>query len=346
MREDRKWGVRRARFGDAATTLPPARAIFSSAAVAVLGFGMATLATAQSCRGAEAHVQRAAPAHRCELMTLDERSAGRHSGAIMLGTSLALAVYGRRQWWRDGFGNRFKAVNEGWFGADTYSGGADKLGHFYMTYASSRLLTRAFVRDGGSHARSVQVAALYTLAAFASVEVLDGFSRKWDFSREDMLMNAAGVGAAVLLERYPDIDRKFDLRILYRPSNEQGQGFDPFGDYSGQTYLAVAKLAGFHDFGHSNLLRYVEVTAGYGTRGFDAGSGRRGTRNVYVGLSLNLSELLNRTSTGAGPARRVADTMLEYVQIPGTVALWRHELDAHRGNRGQPEGAAPAAARR
>lgn len=321
----------RARSNSAASMPAPSNHICSSfaAAVAVLTFGIAPTGMAQLRCGADQHAQAepAAPAtQRNERATFGDRSAGRHTGAIMLGTSVALAVYGKRQWWRDGFSHRFKAVNEGWFGADTYSGGADKLGHFYMTYASARLLTRAFAWDGASHAKSVQIAAWYTLGAFAGIEVLDGFSRKWNFSREDMLMNAAGVGAAVLFERHPDIDRMFDLRVLYRPSNEEGRRFDPFGDYSGQTYLVVAKLAGFHAFAHPGLLRYVEVSAGYGTRGFDGGSGRRGTRNIYVGLSLNLSELLNRKNTAEGSARRLANTMLEYVQIPGTAALARHSL--------------------
>lgn len=347
MKGDTKSIQRRARSGNAATKPAPAHDIFSSlaAAVAVLTFSIAPMATAQPCcRGDQrAQAERTAPvAQRNERATFGDRSAGRHTSAIMLGTSVALAVYGKRQWWRDGFSHRFTAVNEGWFGADTYSGGADKLGHFYMTYASSRLLTRAFAWDGASHAKSLQIAAWYTLGAFAGIEVLDGFSRKWNFSREDMLMNAAGVGAAVLFERHPDIDRMFDLRVLYRPSNEEGRRFDPFGDYSGQTYLVAAKLAGFHAFSHPGLLRYVEVTAGYGTRGFDAGSGRRGTRNVYVGLSLNLSELLDRTNTAEGPARRLASTALEYVQIPGTAALLRHPLEPHRASPRQPEGANPA----
>lgn len=313
----------------------PARATcWCIAAVAVLAGATAGSATAaQACRGA------ARPA---ALSTAPgERPAGSHAGAILLGTSAALAVYGKQQWWGDGFDGRFKAVNEGWFGASTYSGGADKLGHFYMSYASTRLLTCALVADGGGHARSLRIAAWYALGAFAAIEVLDGFSRQWTFSREDMLMNAAGVGAAVLLERHPGIDRVLDLRLLYRPSREPGQDFDPFGDYSGQTYLVVARLAGFAPLRRHELLRYVELSAGYGTRGFDAGRGRRGTRNLYAGLSLNLSELLNHTSrAGQGRARRLADTMLEYV--PGTAVLLRRSLDALPAAASAPQGGAAA----
>lgn len=270
------------------------------------------------------HADTAAPGR--ERRTWDDLSPGRHTAAIMLGTSVALAVYGKRNWWQDGFRGRFTAVNEGWFGQDTYSGGADKLGHFYMTYASSRLLTRAFIWDGASDEQSLKIAAWYTLGAFAAIEVADGFSKKWRFSREDMLMNVAGVGAGVLLERHPGLDRLFDLRLRYRPSREEGGRFDPFGDYSGQTYLFVTKLAGFPALRRQGLLRYVEVAAGYGTRGYDHSSGIQGTRNVYFGLSLNLSELINKRGAQAGRLQRFASTALEFVQIPGTVLLSRHTL--------------------
>lgn len=332
---------------DAAGPLRPLADMLARA-LAAIAFASAPMATAQPVSDDD---QRApdAPADRVarlpERGTFDDLATGRHTGAIMLGTSAALALYGKRKWWRDGFQGRLKSVDEGWFGARTYSGGADKLGHFYMTYASSRLLTKAFVWDGAGHEKSLQIAAWYTLGAYAAIEVLDGFSRKWSFSREDMLMNAAGVGTAVLLERHPELDRKFDLRLLYRPSHEDGRGFDPFGDYSGQTYLVVAKLAGFPAMRDMGLLRYVEIAAGYGTRGFDHDSGtgsvRHGKRNIYVGLSLNLSELLVRARTGEeGRAQRWARTTLEYVQLPGTALLSRHTLRPDQSDSGQREGQA------
>ena len=48
--------------------------------------------------------------------------------------------------------------------------------------------------------------------------------------------------------------------------------------------------------GNNSLLRYFEVTAGYGTRGYESGQpGVERRRNVYFGLSLNLSEILAQT---------------------------------------------------
>lgn len=267
-----------------------------------------------------------APArHRCAGAAIDEAWRGRHAGPILIGTSVGVAAYGWRNWWQEGFHGHFATENEAWFGSNTYSGGADKLGHLYMSYAGTRLLTGLLVWDGAEPSHALRTAALYTLGTFAAIEVLDGFSKTWRFSREDMLMNAVGVGAGVLLERNDRLDRLIDLRLRYRPSNG---GFDPFGDYSGQTYLVVAKLAGWPGImQRTGMLRYLEIAAGYGSRGFEAGQAGKGRRHVYVGVSLNLSELLGRAGAGKHErARRVADTALEFVQIPGTIALSRHTL--------------------
>lgn len=309
-------------------------AIGSAAAPRVLA-GLLLLVSAGSAAGQDLHCQDelAAAATACAQFRPPQRAIepqreprARHAQAILIGTSAALATYGWRNWWRDGFRSRFRTTSEGWFGRDTYSGGADKLGHFYMPYASSRLLTRLLVWNGAAHANALQTAGWYTLGAYAAIEVLDGFSRNWRFSHEDMVMNVAGVGAGAVLELYPALDRKFDVRVLYRPSREEGRRFDPFGDYSGQTYLFVTKLAGFDGLPRTSWLRYVELTAGYGSRGFAPAHQRSGTRKLYVGVSFNLSELLARPQNGERPAAIVARTVLEYVQLPGTAVMAHRAL--------------------
>lgn len=251
---------------------------------------------------------------------------------IIVGNSLAVALYGKANWWEDGFNSRFRSDNEGWFGSNTYSGGADKLGHFYMNYAGTRLFSRAFQWAGNEPGQSLQMASWLMLGTFTAIEVLDGFSKEWRFSKEDVVMNAAGIGAALLLEKNPQLDRLIDLRFLYQPS--RGRGFEPFGDYSGQTYLLVAKASGVPAWQAHPVLRYLEFAVGYGSRGYS--SSRTSTddraRNVYVGISLNLSELLNTTvfksPATESQAQRVTNTVLEFVQVPGTAIFGKNKLSA------------------
>ena len=261
---------------------------------------------------------------------VDAASARRRSLAIILGNSLGVALYGSRKWWDDGLTSRFRTQDEGWFGQHTPYGGADKLGHFYFNYASARLFVHAFGWAGNQPRDARALAAWLTLGTFTAVEVIDGFSKQWRFSKQDALMNVAGVGAAWLFEAHPQLDRLVDLRFQYRPSRERGQGADPFGDYSGQTYLIAFKGSGVPALGRHPWLRYVELSAGYGTRGYPSlPDGGLPSRKLYFGISLNLSELLNRTvlrdAQGAF-GQRVTTTALEFVQVPGTAALASRRL--------------------
>jgi hypothetical protein len=265
----------------------------------------------------------------------DARRTWLRTTAITAGSALAIGLYGMNNWWQDGFTGRFRTIDEGWFGENTYSGGADKLGHVFMNYVSTRLMARAFEWAGNESDRALQLGAWFTLGTFAAVEVVDGYSKQWRFSREDAVMNVVGTGIALLLEKYPALDDALDLRLLYWPSRDGTRDYDPVGDYSGQTYLAVLKASGVPGLRTYPLLRYVEFAAGYGTRGYSAtlpGVAGRRARNLYIGISLNLSELLGQTvfkhSSTQNPVRRATDTLLEFIQVPGTAGLARYRLSA------------------
>jgi hypothetical protein len=165
-----------------------------------------------------------------------------------------------------------------------------------------------------------------------AVEVLDGYSRQYKFSKEDAIMNVAGAAVGYLLERNSTLDRLMDIRLLYKPSAEakQASKFDPGGDYSGQTYLLAAKASGVPALRDNPLLRYFELTAGYGSRGYDSAPGVERSRHVYFGLSLNLSEVLGQTvfrrARERSRVQRATDLFFEFIQVPGTAALADHRL--------------------
>ena len=249
----------------------------------------------------------------------------RNSLIIASGATL-VAAYGYHNWWSSGFGGGFDTVNEGWFGAGTNYGGADKLGHIYSNYAGVRLLTPLFELAGNTREASVSLAAWSTLGIYTGVEIVDGFSRSWKFSPQDAIANAAGTLLGVMLETHPELDAIFDFRVDYRRS-PRSPDFDPFGDYSAQKYLLVVKADGFAPLRENRLLRYLEVAIGYGTRGYDTGGERH--RDAYAGLSLNLSRLL---ADGAYDGRmhstafqRGTDRLFELVQFP-TIAYERRDV--------------------
>lgn len=252
---------------------------------------------------------------------------GLHNSLIIATGATLVAVYGSNKWWRTGFGGGFETASEGWFGADTRYGGADKLGHIYSNYAGVRLLTPIFESAGNSRDASVSLAAWSALGVYTAVEIVDGYSRNWKFSPQDAIANVAGAVLGVAVETHPGLDAIIDFRLDYRRS-PRAPDFDPFGDYSEQRYLFVIKADGFAPLRENKLLRYFEVAFGYGTRGYDTGGERR--RDAYLGLSLNLSRLLadgaydgNMHSTAF---QRGTDRLFDLVQFP-TIAYMRRDLN-------------------
>lgn len=263
--------------------------------------------------------------------TLSEQDVARRNRNVIMGGGLAIGLYGATHWWKDGLTNNFHTVDEGWFGQNTYAGGADKMGHLFSNYAGTRLLTRCFEQLGNDPDQALWLGAATTFGTLLAVETIDGFSRKWRFSKEDVVMNAIGTGLGILFEKSPELDKALDLRILYWPSSaarRQGK-VDPFGDYSGQTYLLVAKAAAVPALRRYQPFRYLELAVGYGSRGYEPneGPGAIRSRHGYIGISLNLAEILDDTlfkGSRNSQSQRVTHQILEYVQVPGTAAAVDH----------------------
>lgn len=260
-------------------------------------------------------------------VTADERRFRTH--VLMWSGITAEALYGVRSWWSTGFSTTFRTVNEGWFGQDTYTGGADKLGHFYSVYVGSRLLALGYRRwAGNGRGWSIKAGALTAFATLTTVEVMDGFSNHYRFSPQDAIMNGAGAALGALMEAYPHLDKVFAFRLRYWPSSYST--FNPVDDYSGQTYLLAIKASGIPKLRNVPVLRYLEFNVGYGTRDFESPDPTLHRRYLYIGLSLNLSKLLDGTlfsgKYGGGATQEFADTFLRYVQVPGTAWLHRNAL--------------------
>jgi hypothetical protein len=285
-------------------------------ALVVLGATCPVLAQGESASRDEERAVR--DQHRLRLRT----------AAIVVGSVAGMAAYGRAHWWQDGFTGRFSTVKEGWFGQATRHGGADKLGHGMFGYTAARLLTHAFEAAGNDRLHAVKLGAVTAVGTLLAAEVADGYSRSWRFSREDAVMDVLGGALAYTMETQPALDALIDLRLQYSPSRgpDGRREFNPFGDYSGQRYLLVFKASGMASLADHRLWRYLELNLGYATRQFDPEwrALASPSRRVSIGIGLNLGELLGQTlyKGDAHPTRtqRVTETVLEYVQLPGTEA--------------------------
>lgn len=228
-------------------------------------------------------------------------------GGAIIGWGIANWDYGSRS---------PRASNEGWFGRNTKHGGADKLGHAYMTYVFTHSFSWLYKKWGYENDDAALYGTFSALAMQTLMEVGDSFSSH-GFSWEDMVMNAVGAGAGYLTRTHPNLARKVDFRVEYNPKFDTA---DVFTDYENQKYLMAVKLDGF-DAVPDNPLRYVELHLGYYTRGYKSGIPEARRRNVYVGVGLNVSRLLKQWRLP------IASTITRYYQVPGTSLQFNKDLD-------------------
>ena len=225
-----------------------------------------------------------------------------------------IGVWGLIQW--DYGSEGWNTADEGWFEKDSKYGGADKLGHFWSTYVFSDALTGLYTSWGYPSEKANIYAAFSAWTVQAIMEVGDATSESQGFAWEDMMANTVGALASVLMERYPELDRKIDFRVEY-VFNEPVNGI--FDDYSNQYYSVALKLDGFDAF-QDTFLKYFELHAGYYTRGYGEPEDED-SRSFYGGITINFSSLLKQNGW-----QKTGKT-LEYLQIPYSVPKVSHDLD-------------------
>lgn len=244
----------------------------------------------------------------------DLRATSWETGGVVAGVT-ALGIKS----WDWGSSKSFRSNPEGWFEKSTGSGGADKLGHAFTSYALTNALAERLAAQGRSPERAALSAALTTQAIMLYVEVFDGFSGDHGFSREDMVMNLLGTALAAARQVHPGLRDKLDFRLEYQTSGYKG--FRPLSDYSGQKYLVAMKLGGFEGL-RDTPLRFLELQAGYYTRGFSTAERSDGIsrqRHSFVGVGLNLNEVfLGQRVAQEHSVRAATRFALEHVQLPHT----------------------------
>jgi len=241
---------------------------------------------------------------------------GQKTVLLNAGSMTAILIYGVTQW--DYGKDVFHFENEGWFGRSTKYGGADKLGHFWSSYAMSHLYSYVYRKWGYTDKEANLYGALSSLGANVFMEVADGFSSQ-GFSYEDMIMNIAGTGVAYIWGRSPSLARKIDFRMEYTPKFDSHDfGFST--NYERQKSLIALKADGF-DFISNPYLQYLEFHVGYYARHYEnykEGGPDDRRRYIYLGLGFNVSKL----------AQRFVNTrVLDYIQIPYTSVNKGFSLD-------------------
>lgn len=211
----------------------------------------------------------------------------------------------------------FHFKDEGWFGKDTENIGVDKLTHAFDAYLLAEFFhSRIHKRTGASQGDAL-TAAIIASGLMAFNEISDAIEPDSGYSMQDVTMNIAGAALSVLRNTVPGMREKFSFKIEIVP-NSNFYNFAGKRHYAQQRFMFSLKGAGFEKL-HRTPLRYLDLQVGYFASDFsnrDKAAGVEPKRHLFVGVGLNLGELLF-----AGSHSRIgkaAYTVLDYFQIPYT----------------------------
>ncbi len=237
--------------------------------------------------------------------------------------------------WDWGKTTKFRLSHEGWYGQNTYSGGADKAAHLFSHYMLMRALYNIYnYTESGGPSKWAYSVGLTTFLALG-IEIGDGFCiNQHGFSVADFTMGLFGIGIASLLELFPAVDAFVSLSAQYIPTKYFRQHPQRLkwlmDDYSGWRFMANIKLAGFRYIGINvpEFMRYIQFDIGYYTTGFTKYDYRyaelqRGLtihgreRNVFIGISVNLAEFIKDFFTDKDSlACRALQQPFKYYHVP------------------------------
>lgn len=243
------------------------------------------------------------------------------------GVFVVLTTWGSAAWdW--GKEMKFGFGSEGWYGQNTYSGGADKFGHMFSLNFQKRAINWILVQMGWDLESANNISFVMAESLGIALEIGDGFS-KYLFSFEDLTVDTAGIVFGYFLDRYPWLDELVGFRWEWWPSKEyrsprNKDKTDITSDYTGEKFYISFKAAGVPVLQERWYTKYLTLDFGYFTKGYEPDitpeNKTDGERKRYwtVGMGINLGTLLF-DSKPDNMAVRGASTLLKYWIPPSVV---------------------------
>jgi len=211
---------------------------------------------------------------------------------------------------------------EGWFGATTTDGGADKASHFTDYYVVTREFGYFYQKIGWPET-TARLLALGTMMLGGVINELgDGFTHH-GFSPEDLVMDWGGAGMATLIA----LTHTGDL-FGFRASHVPG------ATYIHDVYTADLKIAGVADRLSLKVgpLRFLYFSLTYDVKGYRSDNNPSDQqRRVGLEIGLNFEEILNAVGVNRdrwwGYALHV---VFDNIRFPYTAIGGRYDLNHGR----------------
>jgi hypothetical protein len=252
---------------------------------------------------------------------------------VTAGAFAVVPIVGALSWWRYDKAP-FHFNQEGWFGEETYAGGADKASHFVVSYAGTRLLSGAYRKLGSSEAQSNWYAFGVVAVSGVLVEVGDASSH-YGFSWPDVGADVLGAFAGIGIQA-AGIQDLVGFRISWVGSEKPPSAAAdtaPGTDYSREMYSMDFKVSGAARRlnWRPGASRFLLFSLTYGTKGYRYSPPDLRERNVGFEIGLNMPEVLRAIRV---PETRwwgkALITAFEYIRLPFTGIGYQYDLNHGR----------------
>jgi Predicted periplasmic lipoprotein (DUF2279) len=177
----------------------------------------------------------------------------------------------------------FQIHREGFFGADTVNGGADKASHITDYFVITHLIEDVYRMLGYSQNAAIGWGLGVAVATGLANELSDGFTSH-GFSWEDLSMDAAGATAAAVVSATRTKDL-FGMRTSHLPESS----------YTHDVYSADLKISGLAQRLGVNVgpLRWLLFSVTYGSKGYRVSPPIQKQRQLGFEIGLNFQQILN-----------------------------------------------------
>jgi hypothetical protein len=228
---------------------------------------------------------------------------------------------------------KFHFTSEGFFGRNTYAGGADKASHFVAFYGVANMLTMIDEAGGIPADRARLLGAAVSDLAGLVIELGDGTSH-YGFSYEDLLFDTLGSATALAVAHYGWKDLVgFRWGPVAAPMNPCCRVHGAGENYSKLLFTGDLKIAGLaRRAGFApGPARFLLLSATYGSKGYGYSAPALRERQVGIELGLHVTELMRAARI---PEDRWWSKPLYFIfdvfRLPYTAVGFRYDLNHHR----------------
>jgi hypothetical protein len=227
-------------------------------------------------------------------------------------------------WYKKFPRSRFHFLNDNreWFSID-------KAGHATTAYTLAAMHHDLMRWSGVKPGAAIATSALSSVAYMSIIEVLDGFSKEWGFSKGDMIANISGAALFAAQQHWwgqqrisMRVSASFSPYAKYNPGL-LGENWASrlMKDYNGQTYWLSVNIRSFLKT-NSQFPVWLNAAAGYGADGMIGAEKNPSSINgkeipafkrkqqFYLGLDADFNRL------DVSPAASVPLYLLQFIKTP------------------------------